>query len=183
MGDVQSNGANEMKRVGEIMIPLDFYPSIRIDQTLREAVDVIESTQLDVGLRRSLPRAVLVVDESEDVVGIVRRRDIMRGLEPTFLVSQPLEYRKKLFEVDVDPNLAAFSYDHVVDGIKKQASRPVRDVMLPVKVTIQSDDYIMKAIYEMVTLSVSLIPVTKDGRVVGVLRSVDLFQELARMLG
>jgi CBS domain-containing protein len=182
MGAPGTNETGEMKRVEEIMIPLDSYPSVRTDQTLREAVAVIEGTQLDVGLRRSLPRALLVVDESRDVVGIVRRRDIMRGLEPRFLVTQPLEYRRKLFDVALDANLAEFSYDHVVHGIRSQAVRPVSDVMLPIKVTIRSDDYVMKAIYEMVAESVSLIPVVQDGRVVGVLRSVDVFHELAGLL-
>lgn len=172
----------DMKRVAEIMIPVERYPKVRVDTTLREAIEVIEQAHLEVGLRRSLPRALLVFDEAEELVGCVRRRDLMRGLEPKFLVSQPLEYRKKLFDVAIDPDLSELSYDKVVRGIREQAGRLVSDVMRPIEATIDADDHIMKAIYEMVTLSLTLIPVVQKGRVVGVLRSVDLFHELAQLL-
>jgi CBS domain-containing protein len=171
-----------LKRVAEVMIPLDRYPSVRPDDTLRRAVSVIEDSHLEVGRRRSLPRVLLVVENGEELVGILRRRDIMRGLEPRFLVSQRMEYRKKFFDVAVDPNLSELPFDRVVKGIQAQADRPVRDVMRGVEATIQPDDHVMKAVYEMVSLNQSLIPVVQDGRVLGVIRSVDVFHELAQLL-
>ena len=172
----------EMKRVGEVMVPLDKYPAIRDNTTLREAVAVIESAQLEVDLRKSLPRALLVYDKIDVFVGYVRRRDIMRGLEPPSLVSRPLEYRKKLFDVAIDPNLSELSWDHVVRGIREQGERPVSDVMRPIEATIDTNDHIIKAVYEMVSLDLNLIPVLEDGHVVGVVRSVDAFHELALLL-
>lgn len=172
----------EMRTVGEVMVPLEQYPCVRDNTTLREAVEVIESTQLEVALRKSLPRVLLVYDEIGVYVGYVRRRDIMRGLEPRFLVSKPLEYRKKLFDVAVDPNLSELSYDHVIKGIREQAGRPVSDVMNPIRATINADDHVIKAIYEMVLLDLNLLPVLEDGQVVGVVRSVDVFHELAQLL-
>ena len=173
---------DSMRRVREIMIPLEQYPSVRDNATLEEAIAVIESAQLEVDLRKSLPRVLLVFDEINVMVGTVRRRDIMRGLEPKFLVSQPLEYRKKLFDVAVDPNLSELSYDRVVKGIREQARRPVSDVMRPIEATIDADDHIMKATYEMVSLDLALIPVLHDGRLEGVVRSVDVFHEFAKLL-
>ncbi len=171
-----------LKRVAEVMIPLDRYPSVHPDDTLRKAVSVIEDSHLEVGRRRSLPRVLLVVENGEELVGILRRRDIMRGLEPRFLVSQRMEYRKKFFDVAVDPNLSELPFDRVVKGIQAQADRPVRDVMRGVEATIHPDDHVMKAVYEMVSLNQSLIPVVQDGRVLGVIRSVDVFHELAQLL-
>ncbi|MDH4348899.1 MAG: hypothetical protein OEW17_08845, partial [Gemmatimonadota bacterium] len=112
----------------------------------------------------------------------VRRRDIMRGLEPKYLVVQPLEYRKKLFDVAVDPNLSELSYDRVITGIREQASRPVSDVMQPIEAVLQADDHIMKAIYEMVSQDLTLIPVVDGKQLVGVVRSVELFHELVQVL-
>jgi CBS domain-containing protein len=40
----------------------------------------------------------------------------------------------------------------------------------------------MKAIYEMVDYNVSVIPVIKDGRIAGVLRSTDLLTEVATIV-
>ncbi len=171
-----------VKRIREIMIPVTQYPSVRDNATLRDAIAVIVSAELEVDLKRSLPRVILVFDGIDVLVGYIRRRDIMRGLEPNFLVSQPLEYRQKLFDVSVDPNLSELTHDRVVNGIQSQADRPVSDVMRPLEATIDADDHVMKAVYEMVSLNVSLIPVLHEGHLVGVVRSVDVFRELAELL-
>jgi predicted transcriptional regulator len=170
------------KQVGDLVVPVDRYPSVRDHTTLREAIEVIESAQLEVELRKSLPRVLLVFDEINVLVGTLRRRDIMRGLEPKFLSSQPLDYRKKLFDVELDPNLSELPYDRLLRGIQEQAKRPVSDVMRPIEAILQADDHYMKAMYEMVSGNLSLIPVIQDEQLVGVLRSVDLFHEMAKLV-
>jgi predicted transcriptional regulator len=172
----------EAKRASEIMIPLEKYPHVSINATLREVIAVMEGAQLDVGGRKSLPRIVLVFDEASQLVGQVRRRDILRGLEPGFLSSKPMNYRKKLFDVKTDPNLAEMSFDHLLDGIRKRAGRPVSDVMLHLVETVDYDDHIVKVIYELVDNNLSLLPVLKEGKVVGVVRSVDVLHEVAQLL-
>jgi predicted transcriptional regulator len=171
-----------MKRVREIMVPVDQYPSVRDDATLQEAIKVIDGARLDVGGRKSQPRLLLVFDAIQVLVGYVRRRDIMRGLEPQFLVNQPLEYRKMRFDLPADPNLSELPFDRTVSRIKQQATRPVSDVMRPIPTTIEADDHLMKAIHEMVTLNLYLIPVIHEKRLVGVVRSVDMIHELAQLL-
>ncbi len=175
----------KMKKAGDIMIPLESYPHVDEGCTLREAIEEIESARFDIQTpdgRKSLPRVVLVFDRKNQVVGLVRRRDIMRGLEPDFLGSHPIQYRKKLFDVKVDPNLAELSYDRLLKGIKKHAERPVSDVMLEVKETVDYEDHIIKVVYEMVDNNLSLLPVIKDGKVVGVVRSVEAFHEVAKLV-
>lgn len=171
-----------VRRVKEVMIPVDKYPSVRDNATLREAIVKIEKAQLEVELRKSLPRVLLVFDEINVLVGTVRRRDIMRGLEPKFLLSKPLEYKKKLFDIAVDPNLAELSYDRVVRGIRDQANRPVSDVMRPIEAILDADDHVMKALQEMVALDVTLIPVLENRKLIGVVRSVEVFHELAQLV-
>jgi len=173
---------HEPKRVREVMIPIGQYPSLRDTATLHDAVALMASAALDVHGRQSLPRVLLVFDEIQVLVGYVRRRDLMMGLEPRFLVVQPLAYRKKLFDVAVDPNLSELSYDRVEQGIREQARRPITDVMRPIETIVQADDHIMKAIYEMVSQDLSLIPVVDGGQLVGVVRSVELFHEMAQVL-
>jgi predicted transcriptional regulator len=171
-----------MKRVREIMVPVDHYPSVRDNATLQEAIAVIDGAQLDVKGRKSQPRLLLVFDAIQVLVGYIRRRDIMRGLEPQFVVHQPLEYRKMRFDVPADPNLSELPYDRTVSRIRQQAARPVSDVLLPIPTTIDADDHLMKAIHKMVTLNLYLIPVIHEKRLVGVVRSVDMIHELAQLL-
>jgi CBS domain-containing protein len=182
MSTDDARGQDVPRLVKEIMIPLGRYPSVRAGDTLRRAVSTMEAAHIEVGHRRSLPRVLLVLGSGDELVGILRRRDILRGLEPKFLVSQRMEYQKKLFDVAVDPNLSELAFDRMVKGIREQAARPVREVMLPVAGTIDPDDHIMKAVYEMVSLNQSLLPVVRNGRVLGVIRSVDVLHELAQLL-
>lgn len=170
------------RRIGEIMIPIEQYPSVRDTATLREAVAAIEGVQLEVDLRKSLPRVLLVFDAIDVMVGYIRRRDIMRGLEPRSLISQPLDYRKKPFDIGIDPNLSELSYDRALKGILEQAERPVTEVMRPNEVLIDAEDHLMKAVYEMVSNNLSHLPVIQDGHLVGVVRSVDVFHELAQLV-
>ena len=85
------------KIVQDIMVPLEKYPCIPDTLTLRDAIKEIQVQILRKG-RASLPRVALVFDEGlTELLGMLRRRDILRGLEPRFLVSGSLDYQRKLF--------------------------------------------------------------------------------------
>ena len=172
----------EMKRAGDLMIPLDEYPHIPYWFSLRQTLAELENAEITTQGRTSLPRAVLVFDEKYQLMGTVRRRDILRGLEPEFLLRRPMEDRKNLFNVKVDPNLSELSYDRLLEGIRKQAERPVGDVMQPIVTTVDYEDHMLKVIYEMVDKNLSLVPVLQEGKVVGVVRTVGLMSEIAKIL-
>ena len=172
----------EVKRAGDLMIPLDEYPHIPYWFTLRQTIAELENAEIVTRGRASLPRSVLVFDEKYQLMGTARRRDILRGLEPEFLLRKPIEDRKNLFSVKVDPNLSELSYDRLLEGLRKQAERPVSDVMQPILTTVDHDDHIVKVIYEMVDKNLSLVPVLQDGKVVGVVRTVALMSEIAQIL-
>lgn len=171
------------KLVQDIMVRLEEYPCIPDTLTLRDAimemaVQILRKKQL------SLPRTALVFDEGfSDLLGMLRRRDIMRGLEPRFLVSGSLDYRRKLFNVEVDPNLSELSYEKIIARMRQRADGLVRDFMIPIKATINHDDHIIKVMNEMVDQNTSLLPVLKGNDVVGVVRSVDVLNEIAFILG
>ena len=122
----------ETLRVREVMIPLAAYPKVSARTTLRKAMKVLHEAQLDVRGRKSLPRVTLVLDEEDRLVGVCRRRDILRGLEPKSLLTQPLDYRKKLFNVAADPHLAAMLRGHWSEGLAEQA-----EFQSPVKLRTQ----------------------------------------------
>ena len=170
------------KLVQDVMVPLEEYPCIPETLTLRDAISEMTVQILRKG-QLSLPRVALVFDDDfSDLLGLLRRRDIMRGLEPRFLVGGSLEYRRKLFDVKIDPNLSELSYDKIIARLRKRADRLVREFMIPIKVTIDYNDHIMKAMSEMVDQNVSLLPVLKDNSVVGVVRSVDVLSEIALIM-
>ncbi len=172
----------EIKRAEQIMIPLDQYPHIPHWYTFRQAIAELRASQIEVQGRKSLPRAVLVFNKTYELLGVVRRRDILRGMEPAFLAGQSGGDERRLFAVKVDPNLSDFSSEKMVRELRASAERPVSDVMVPIVSTVQHDDHLMKVLHEMVKNDLSLIPVLKHGRVVGVVRSVELLNEISEIV-
>ncbi|UCC44771.1 MAG: CBS domain-containing protein [Candidatus Zixiibacteriota bacterium] len=170
------------KRAGDIMISVSEYPHVRHTDTIRHAVEVMEHAHLEVARRRSLPRALLVFDDEDHALGIVRRRDIFRGLEPKFLKTVSVPRRKQLIEIEIDPELFDLSTDRVGKAIQEQAELPVSEIMQPFAATVDYDDHLSNVIYKMLSRNLSLIPVVKEKRVVGVVRTVDVFQEVAALL-
>ncbi len=69
------------KLVRDIMVPLDEYPCIPGSCTLRDAIIEMGVQILRKG-QLSLPRVALVFDDDfSELLGVLRRRGIMRGLE------------------------------------------------------------------------------------------------------
>ena len=187
MADEAIAGQGQMRRVRDIMIPLDQYPWVRLKDSLLDALRLMKDAHLEVGRRASLPRVLLVFNHHEELVGIVRRRDIMRGLEAGLLGKPPLNIRGAYFDVGVDHHLTELSGDlsleKTIKGLRKECGRPVSDVARPISTTLKPDDQIMKAVYEMVSLNESLIAVVEGEEILGVVRSVDVLYELAELLG
>ena len=169
-------------RAKDVLIPLDKYPHVPYWFTLRQAMVEIVSAEIDIHGHKSLPRAVLIFNEAYQLIGMVRRRDILKGLEPKFLLERPLQYRKKLFDVQVDPNLSLLSSDDFWKGVQEQAERPVSDIMIPIERTVESGDHIFKVIYEMNEYDLHLMPVLENKQVVGVVRTVDVFNAVYKLV-
>jgi CBS-domain-containing membrane protein len=167
-------------RAGDLMIPIDKYPHVPYWFTLRQTMVELESSALEIDGRKSLPRVVLVFDEKYQLMGMVRRRDILRGLEPADLARQPLAERRKLFDKWVADDSQEALAD-VMKGVRDRSDQPVREVMVPVESTAQHDDHIVK-VDEMNSNRTALLPVLRDGKVVGVIRSVDVFHEFSQFI-
>lgn len=171
----------EIKRVEQIMIPLDRYPHLPHWFTLRQALVEIQNSPFEIEGIRSLPRAVLVFDEKYRLLGYARRRDIMRGLEPKFMADHH-QASTPIFDVKVDPDLTELSYDAMTKNLKDRAETQVSEVMQPIKATIDAGDHLLKAISEIIEYDLCLLPVLKDGRVAGVVNTITVCNELAKII-
>jgi predicted transcriptional regulator len=171
----------DLHRVKEIMIPLSKYPHIPYWFTIRQAIVEMEKSELDIDGRKSLPRGVLVFDEKYRLMGVVRRRDILKRLEPEIpdqnsgSVTNAGESKSDVKSVPVVP--VAW-----VTEMKKRGEHQVCEIMMPIGVTINSEDQLVNAINKMVDNDLSIIPVMKDDKVIGVVRSVDVFHEIAKLM-
>ncbi len=172
----------KIKTAGELMIPLDKYPHIPYWFTIREAIAIIHNSELEINSRRSLARAVLVFDKEYKLLGMIRRRDILSGLDPEDFLHSRAKYSKKLFDVETDPNLLEMSYENLMSSVKKNAVKQVSEIMQPIGHTVLYDDHILKVIHEMDALQTSVVPVMKDNAVVGVVRTIEVLNEVMNLL-
>ncbi|MFC1563356.1 HPP family protein [candidate division KSB1 bacterium] len=168
--------------VSDIMIYLDEYPAVINTATIREVIEKMETFQITVNESKSLPRVILVLDKKDRLVGFVRRRDILAGLEPSFLQSKMLKYQKKLFDIKIDPGLSELSFETLIKGLKSRCEKSVSEIMVTDIITINYDDHLIKAINLMVENDITFLPVMNKNKVVGVARSIEVFREIAKYI-
>lgn len=172
----------EIKKAGDVMISLDKYPHIPYWFTLRQAMAEMENAEFEINGNKCPCRVLLIFDEKYQLLGTVRRRDILRGLEPEFLSNLVMKERKQFFESNAYQQSKQATIDKLKENILERSQRPVSDIMRIIRATVNYDDNLIRVIYEMVDNNVSVIPVLKDNRVVGVARSEDVFHEVAKLL-
>lgn len=159
----------------DLMIPLEEYPHIRESATLCEALEALERAELDVDGRKSLPREVLIFNEKTELLGRLRRRDVLNGLRPEELSSLMLPA-----SVGKDEGELERVFGQVLDKVKGRLREPVTEVMRPIKESVDHEDDIIKIIRKVTDVNESFLPVLKDGEVAGVVRTVELVHELVK---
>jgi CBS domain-containing protein len=164
--------ANDQK-VKDLMIPLEDYPHIPYWFTLRQAMAIVREAAIKFEGAFE-PRAVLVFDEKYQLMGILTLRDIIKGLEPRFLQETSL--------VKMDPNLTVLMGDLAGPKMRMASQRPVSEVMSPIQATVDGSAPIDKALYLMIKENVGLMPVMQAGKVAGMIRLSDLFNEVAKLV-
>jgi CBS domain-containing protein len=161
------------KKVKDLMIPLEDYPHIPYWFTLRQAMAIVREAAVKFEGAFE-PRAVLVFDEKYQLMGILTLRDIIRGLEPRFMHETGL--------VKMDPNLAVLVGDLFGPGLREASQKPVSEVMSPIRVKVEGDDPIAKALFLMIQEKVGLMPVIQASKVAGMIRLSDLFTEITHLV-
>jgi CBS-domain-containing membrane protein len=161
------------KIVKDLMISLEDFPHIPYWFTLRQAMAIVrEAVGKFAGAFE--PRAVLVFDEKYQLMGILTLRNMIKGLEPTFLQETSL--------VASDPNLTVLLGDLLGPNMRAASQRPVNEVMCPIQVTVDASAPVGKALSLMIQENVGFLPVMRAGKVAGMVRLSDLFNEVAQLV-
>ncbi|MFC1562411.1 CBS domain-containing protein, partial [candidate division KSB1 bacterium] len=62
------------------------------------------------------------------------------------------------------------------------AETPISEVVTADIITVDYDAHLLTAIHKMVQNDITLLPVMNKGKVVGIVRSVDVFNEIAKII-
>jgi CBS domain-containing protein len=145
-------------RVKDVMTPKVI--SVRVDETVVNAARLMLQQQIS-----GLP----VVDKKGQLVGIVTEGDFLRRGE---LGTQ--RRRPKWLEFLLGPGKLAQEYVHA-------SSKKIEDVMTPDPRTIGEDETLEAVVDMMERHRIKRVPVTRDGRLVGIVSRANLMHALASL--
>lgn len=176
------------QKVKDRMIPLENYPTISPDATLREAALSLRISfcELETGMcTEAGPRTVLVVDKTDKLIGILDFKSFLEAMIPE--IAGGLSAKLSALGVSIAFAQAdAEKLDESRLGFRarviKNAEAKVRDIMLKVRGTIDADARLIDGMKQMFRNKIIVLPVYEDGKLVGVLRDADLFLAVADVL-
>jgi CBS domain-containing protein len=155
----------EERTVRAAMVPQSLYARVHTDQTIREAATLLLGVQLqrfaDDDTDRGR-RALLVFDRKGHFHGVIRARDIVRCVVSAW---RGLPDR---------PSVAG-TFRILADAA---ASTTVEQIVEPAP-TIDVSATLIEAADLMISRQLSHLAVTRRGKLVGMLRPEDLYQEMA----
>lgn len=161
------------------MLALKDYPHVRQSQTLAEAAQLLTRATIQVGDTISMPRVLLVFDDDDQLLGCIRRRDILRGLEPEFHDELDTAHPEAHVPVEVDPNLTDLIPALEPGRLAQRLERPVASVVHTLRAQVDVDDSLMKVVRELVGKDTHIAAVLDAGSVVGVVRTLDVLRAIA----
>ena len=165
------------------MVPLSEYATVTEDATLFEAVLSLEEAQekFEDKHTRYRHRAILILDKDDIVVGKIGQLDVLRALEPKYQEMVQGEglhrfgfTKEFMTSMSEDYNLFANPLD---DICRKAGEQNVKEFMYtPTEGEYVSEDASLDvAIHQFIMGHHQSLLVTRDQKIVGILRLSDVF--------
>ena len=169
--------------VNELMVPLSEYATVSEDATLYEAVLALEKAQENFEDKhtRYRHRAILILDKNGKVVGKLSQMDLLKALEPKY--QSMIEGRgpqrfgfTKQFMKSMLQEYHLFA-DPLEDICRKAGEKNVKEFMY----TPSEGEYVTEnaslgeAIHQLIMGHHQSLLVTRDEKIVGILRLTDVF--------
>jgi len=170
----------------DVMLPPEKYPHCRLSCTIREAIVAVSASaiKLQDGYIM-LPRYVLVLDDGDRLVGVVSRRELLKGLIPHLQDDRETEaHIKQLVPFGgTMPSELRIRWTSLFSRAAIEASMtPIQSVMVPIKGTVQVDDSLSTVISTMLYHGVDLVAALDGKKVAGVVLMTNIFDIVAQFI-
>jgi CBS domain-containing protein len=175
-------------KIRDLMVSLADYAAVSEEATLYEAVLALDEAQKQLHRDRHPHRAVLVLDAEGQVIGKLSQWDFIRALEPRYSEIVDLGSIVRLgFSTRFIRSMVEDQglWQKPLENLCQRASQiKVRDVMY----TPAEGEYVREeatldeGIHQLVIGRHQSLLVTKDSRVVGVLRLSDVFSKVCAIM-
>jgi len=158
------------KPLRELMVPVERYSTVTPNMTFRDACMVLRQSYVSPRTGKVTEmghRAVLVLNKQREPVGIMRIHDFLQGLEPDYLKNS---------------DYASFYTGMVIGQCRLESNLPVSKFMSPIQETISADATLIEALHRLGVTRYQSLPVVDNGKVIGILRAIDVFLEVTRLI-
>ncbi len=170
----------EEKKVIDVMVPLEDFTTVNEEETINEAIQKLkDSLTSKVSTSRVMEtkhRTILVFEGKGKIGGMLTIADLLSAIMPPYL-SAP-----KPSTADSIQYSPMFWKGNFIREVRKLAQTKIKEVMSPAPYTIDAGSNLMEAAYTMISNNVQRLIVLRAGEVVGVVRELDLFFEMDRIL-
>jgi CBS domain-containing protein len=166
------------------MLPVGRYPSIHEEISIREAIVALtaSSVRLEDG-HLIRPRYLLVLDRADELVGIVSRRDLLKGLSPQYRGAEQAEQAIRQLVPYGDAPYELIKWTSLfTPGAAAASQEPVRSVMDRVRGFVRPNDPLSTVVTTMIREGVDLVPVLQGRRVAGVVLMTNIFDMVAEYI-
>ncbi len=173
--------ARRWKTAADLMVPIEGYPHVPDSLPIREALLALGASSV-VSAHGHLvqPRYLLVLDETQRLVGVVNRRSLLRGLIPQYASLQQAHHATRALPFTELLSTSELLWSSLFSPAAVAAStRPVGTVMQPIRATAAHDDTVDTVVSTMLEQDVDLLPVTQGAKTVGVVMMTDVFDNVA----
>jgi CheY-like chemotaxis protein len=172
--------AVDEKSVMEVMVPIREYTTVNSDESIRDAILKLKASfasKLSTSrLMETGHRSVLVIDDENNVQGILAIRDLLELILPNYLTAP------KPSMADTIQYSPMFWQGMFTKEVQQKAQIKIKDVMSPAPLRIDGSANLMEAAYLMVKNNARRLVVEVAGGVGGIIREQDLFFEIERII-
>ena len=130
----------------------------------------------------SLPRILLVFDDEDRLLGLLRRRDILRGMCPRWFFKADAQHPEATFEVILDENIGDVLADKAVSRFIDRCDEIIEPYVQEISGTVKTDDSLIRLVSIMVEKGYHMLPVLDGDHVKGVVRSVEVLWAVRALL-
>jgi CBS domain-containing protein len=175
--------------VKDLMVPLADYATVSDQATLGEAVAALKQAQQHFDQKRYRHRAVLVLDNTNNVVGKISQTDALKALEPKYRGLGDLQELEGLFGFKGDA-VRQMITEHglwkkpIEDICRKAVNLKVKDIMhTPTEGEyVNEDASFNEAVHQLILGRHQSLLVTRANKIVGILRLTDVFHRVSELM-
>lgn len=184
--DPDSSLTSRDAKASDVMLAIEQYPSCPGNCTIREAMVALSASAVRLGDGHfMLPRYLLMRNEDNELIGVVSRRELLRGLVPHLREdSESAAHIRELVPFGGGtPSEIFIRWTSLFSRAALEASKEsVKTIMVPIRGTVQTDDSLSTVVTTMLCHGIDLVAVLDGRKVVGVVLMTDIFDIVAQFV-